>query len=70
MTLTMTTIRQPDLELAPIIYPSLDEQERILLIITSIDNQIEELESKKTSLEKIKKWLMQKLLTGQIRVKV
>jgi type I restriction enzyme S subunit len=66
----MTTIRQPDLELAPIIYPSLDEQERILLIITSIDNQIEELESKKTSLEKIKKWLMQKLLTGQIRVKV
>jgi type I restriction enzyme S subunit len=66
----MTTIRQPDLELAPIIYPSLDEQERILLIITSIDNQIEELESKKTSLEKIKKGLMQKLLTGQIRVKV
>ena len=68
MTLTMTTIRQPDLELATILVPNLEEQNQILSIITNFDYRIESLEFKKSQLENLKKGLMQKLLTGQIRV--
>ena len=70
MTLTMSTIRQPDLEMAPIILPSKDEQDQIASILTDIDDRILALELEKSNLEKLKKGLMQKLLTGEIRVKV
>lgn len=70
MTLTMTTIRQPDLEKAPILLPPIDEQQKILLILSDLDTTLEQLEKKVTQLELLKKGLMQKLLTGQIRVKV
>ncbi|NWJ56969.1 restriction endonuclease subunit S [Marine Group I thaumarchaeote] len=48
--------------------PSVDEQKNISDILMKIDLKIDESESKKSNLEKIKKGLMQKLLTGQIRV--
>lgn len=54
----------------PIICPPLTEQQKIASILSDVDLQVSELESKKTKLETIKKGLMQKLLTGQIRVKV
>ena len=44
------------------------EQQKIAFILSSVDDEISKLESKKTSLDKIKKGLIQKLLTGQIRV--
>lgn len=50
--------------------PSLEEQNKIVLILTSVDNQISQYELKKEKLEELKKGLMQKLLTGKIRVKV
>ncbi len=51
-----------------ILLPDLHEQKTIALILTNIDTKIFDLESKKYSLEKLKKGLMQKLLTGQLRV--
>ena len=50
--------------------PSLEEQTKIASILSSVDNQIEEYQNKKSKLEELKKGLMQQLLTGKIRVKV
>ena len=46
------------------------EQQKIASILSNVDSKISELESKKSHIEKIKKGLMQKLLTGQIRIRV
>lgn len=51
-----------------IAFPNLDEQKKIVKILLSVDNQIEEYENKKMKLEELKKGLIQKLLTGKIRV--
>ena len=48
--------------------PSIEEQQKISLIIQSVGSKISYFKSKKSNLENIKKGLMQKLLTGQIRV--
>jgi type I restriction enzyme S subunit len=50
--------------------PSLDEQMKINQCIESCNQEIEMLRTKKAALREQKKGLMQKLLTGQIRVKV
>jgi type I restriction enzyme, S subunit len=52
----------------PVLFPTLIEQQKITTILDSIDFDVLRLESKKTHLEKLKKGLMEKLLTGQIRV--
>ena len=44
------------------------EQEKIASILSKVDDEIKDLKSKKTTLENLKNGLMQKLLTGQIRV--
>lgn len=53
-----------------VLLPNPEEQERITLILISVDEKIEQYESKKEKLLDLKKGLMQKLLTGKIRVKV
>lgn len=53
-----------------IIIPSMDEQQKIVNILSIVDSKINDLESKNTSLKKLKKGLMQNLLIGKIRVKV
>jgi type I restriction enzyme S subunit len=58
------------LEQIRIFAPSIDEQKRIANVLSAIDKEIELLERKRDSLKKQKKGLMQKLLTGKIRVKV
>lgn len=50
--------------------PSIDEQKKIAVVLNGIDKEIELLGKKLEYLKTQKKGLMQKLLTGKIRVKV
>ena len=50
--------------------PSLPEQQKIAAVLNSIDHEINLLDNQLTALKEQKKGLMQKLLTGMIRVKV
>ena len=49
---------------------NLPEQKQIASILSNVDTQIQKEKLHKSNLERLKKGLMQKLLTGQIRVKV
>jgi type I restriction enzyme S subunit len=53
-----------------ILIPSLQEQEKIVSIISKIIHVLGRHQRRSVSLENLKKGLMQKLLTGKIRVKV
>jgi type I restriction enzyme, S subunit len=48
--------------------PPLEEQKRIAEILSATDEKLEILREKKESFEELKKGLMQKLLTGEVRV--
>lgn len=48
----------------------IDEQRQIVEVLSAADNEIEILKTKLPALEKQKRGLMQKLLTGEVRVKV
>lgn len=48
--------------------PNLDEQSKIVEILSTVDKKIENLKEKKLFFEELKKGLMQKLLTGEVRV--
>jgi len=60
-----------DIANSPILFPT-DKKERIRIgyILSNVDTQIQKEKLHKSNLERLKKGLMQKLLTGQIRVKV
>jgi len=71
--LTGTTIFNLSLESirnSPILLPKKEEQQQIVSILSEVDSRIRELEQTSSYLESLKKGLLQKLLTGQIRVKV
>jgi len=51
-----------------IFVPPLEEQKKIASILSSVDSKIQKEEEYKAKLEQLKKGLMQKLLTGEIRV--
>ena len=53
----------------PIILPPLSEQTKIASILSGVDAYIQKNQEYKKKLEELKKGMMQKLLTGQIRVK-
>jgi type I restriction enzyme S subunit len=53
-----------------IVIPSLVEQKQIASILSCVDEKIEQFEYKKEKLQELKNGLMQKLLTGKIRVEV
>ena len=53
-----------------ILIPPLNEQQKIASILSNVDSQIYKQQEYKSKLKSLKKGLMQKLLTGQIRVKV
>ncbi len=61
-------INQPALLGFKVLLPPLAEQEKIAEILTSLDDQIEAVESKLVQLESLKKSLMGDLLTGRVRV--
>ena len=49
--------------------PPIQEQKQIAIILSTTDNKLDTLREKKSRYEKLKKGLMQKLLTGKVRVK-
>ncbi|WP_151947246.1 restriction endonuclease subunit S [Aliarcobacter butzleri] len=49
-------------------FPPLEEQKQIAEILSTVDKKLENLKEKKQSFEELKKGLMQKLLTGEVRV--
>ena len=51
-----------------IVLPPLEEQKKIADILSTVDKKLENLKEKKQSFEELKKGLMQKLLTGEVRV--
>jgi len=67
-TTALTGITTKDYFETKIPRPSLQEQNKISSILVKIDSKVSELQDQKTKLEKLKKGMMQKLLTGQIRV--
>ncbi|MDE1818305.1 MAG: restriction endonuclease subunit S [Thaumarchaeota archaeon] len=67
---TRDSINTEILENLPIIIPPKKEQDEITTILSNVDLRIEKQLEYKSNLETLKKGLMQKLLTGQIRVKV
>jgi len=50
--------------------PPIQEQQKIASVLSNVDSEIQKQQEYKLKLETLKKGLMQKLLTGQIRVKV
>lgn len=62
-------LSEDTLKFVDIPIPSDGEQKKIVSILSKFDSKLEILKIQKTKYEKIKKGLMQKLLTGSIRVK-
>ena len=67
---TISHLFQKDFEGFAFIIPPNTEQQKIAFILSNIDSQITVQSKYKEKLERLKKSLMQKLLTGEIRVKV
>lgn len=64
------TIRREDLTSMRIPVPSMEEQQRIIDVLSSIDTKLALEEPERAYLNRAKKGLMQVLLTGKVRVKV
>ena len=72
-TATGTTVRHtsPTKILEPLIpIPPIEEQEMIMMVVQALEDRLTVAESKLASTERIKKALMQDLLTGKVRVQV
>ena len=64
------SLRWPEFSKIKLILPSIEEQKRITEVLKSADKEIELLEKELEALKLQKKDLMQRLLTGEVRVKV
>jgi type I restriction enzyme S subunit len=62
------TFNKTELNNLQVFIPPLEEQKKIASILSSVDAKIQKEEEYKEKLEKLKKGLMQKILTGEIRV--
>jgi len=67
---TILYISRKKFEKMKIVLPPLQEQQKIVTILSNVDSQIISQTQYKEKLERLKKSLMQKLLTGQVRVVV
>ncbi|WP_353166361.1 restriction endonuclease subunit S [Empedobacter brevis] len=65
---TRAKLNKSVLENVEIIFPTLSKQEHIATILSDMDAEIETLEQKLTKAKQVKQGLMQKLLTGRIRL--
>jgi len=66
----LLNVTDSDFYAVKVAVPSKDEQEAIAAVLQAADEEISHLESQLKALEKQKRGLMQKLLTGTVRVKV
>lgn len=62
-------LNEGDVATAHVRVPDITEQRAIAAVLTAADDEIKSLEAKCAALERQKKGLMQKLLTGEVRVK-
>ncbi|GAA0496812.1 restriction endonuclease subunit S [Salinibacillus aidingensis] len=69
-TTTIPDLKHGDFYNIPVVLPELDEQKNIASILSSTDKQIKQYSVNKQKFIDLKKGLMQKLLSGKIRVKV
>ena len=67
---TIQGFTRKELSTLPILLPPLHEQSKIASILSGVDAYIQKNHEYKKKLEELKKGLMQKLLTGQLRVKI
>lgn len=67
---TINQITSGSLNSMKIAIPPIEEQTQIANILSTVDDKIELLQQRKAETETLKKGLMQKLLTGEVRVKV
>ena len=65
---TIPDLNHGDFYSIKFISPPLEEQKQIAEILSTVDNKLENLKEKKQSFEELKKGIMQKLLTGEVRV--
>jgi type I restriction enzyme S subunit len=65
---TVLSLRLPHFQNLELPLPPLSEQKRIAEILSQIDQAIEKEEKYKQKLERLKKGLMEDLLTGKVRV--
>ena len=65
---TLGAIYKDDVKKIKMVLPYIKEQEKIVLILSEIDEKIDGYENRREKLEELKKGLMQQLLTGRIRV--
>ena len=69
-TTNLASINSSQLKTFPVLLPPLDEQVRIADIVAAANARIETLSTKKAHYQTLKRGLMQKLLTGEWRVKL
>ena len=67
---TIKGVLREDLKVLKLPLPPISEQEKIASVLSVVDEKIEKEKQRKGQLEKLKKGLMQDLLTGRVRVKV
>jgi type I restriction enzyme S subunit len=67
---TFVELSKRDFERIKLGVPSLPEQRRIAAVLRTCDREIELLNQKRDALQRQKKGLMQRLLTGRVRVRV
>lgn len=67
---TRAKLNKSDMLLIPCIVPPIEEQKRITQIFINADSEITNLETQLNQIKEQKKGLMQKLLTGEVRVKI
>ncbi|OUD36300.1 restriction endonuclease subunit S [Flavobacterium sp. FPG59] len=66
---SQTNLRKDEVLECPLMIPTIEEQQKIALLLSKVDCEIKVLENELISFQKQKKGLMQQLLTGKERVK-
>ena len=65
---TVDSLRLPTFKEFEITFPTIEEQISIARILSTMDNEIEQLEQKLSKYQRVKQGMMQQLLTGKIRL--